>query len=175
MPTQKKVTVNGRPYDIDKLDDVAALQSILVPEGFPLAKREGVRLFLSLQNMAAVEMKRHLAHNFKMIVKTALDQQSDKEEPVVSVGFAFEINLSALTVAALGKTKMSFSRKYSTEGKPKTQDLAQGDFFDEDLSVVLNTVSLDAEMAPEPKAEKPKKEPKVKKSKVEKMPKPAKE
>lgn len=174
MPTQKKVTIAGKQYDFDKLDDVVALQAILVPPNFPLAKREGVRLFLSLQNMLAIEFKRHFAHNFSKIVATAMAQQEDKEEPSVALGFSVDLNMTALTVAALGKTKMSFSRKFSTEGKPKTHDIAQGDFLDDDMNVVLDVAALDREMAPEPKPEKPKKEPKPAKSKVVKMPKPGK-
>ncbi len=146
------ITVAGKAVDMDKLEDVAQLQATLLPPEWPIAKRDGVRLFLNIQEMAAQEFKRHLAHNFKTIVEVALDQQADNEGAEVPVSFSFEINLTALTVAALGKTKMSFSRKFSTEGKPKTHDINQGDFY-EDLSQVLDTAALDAEMAPEPEAE----------------------
>lgn len=168
MATQKKVTVNGRPYDMDKLEDVASLQALLVPANFGAPKKDGVRLFLSLQNMTAVEWKRHLAHNFSKILATAQDQRDDNEPAVVSVAFSCEINLTALTVAAIGKPQMSFSRKFKTQGKPKTHDINQGEFLDDDLTVVLDVGALDKEMAPEPKVEKPRKELKVKKTKVAK-------
>lgn len=149
MASKTKVTVGGKAVDMDKLDDVALLQATLLPDNWPIAKRDGVRLFLNLQEMLAHELKRHLAHNFKGMVKQALEQQVDNDGAEIPVGFSFELNFSALTVAALGKTKMSFSRKFSTEGKPKTHDINQGDFLD-DLGAALDTESLDSEMAPPP-------------------------
>jgi hypothetical protein len=152
MATKTTITVAGKSVDMDKLEEVAQLQAIILPDSWPISKRDGVRLFLNLQEMVAHELKRHLAHNFSKIVKTAMEQQAENEGAEVSVGFAFTINLSALTVAALGKTKMSFSHKFSTEGKAKAHDISQGDFLD-NMENALDTGSLDAETAPEKKEE----------------------
>lgn len=168
--SSKKVTVGGKSVDLDKLDEVTALQATLVPDNWPIAKREGVKLFLTLQEMAALEFKRHLAFNFKSVLKTAMEQKAAGEEPTVAVSFSVDFNFTAPSVAGFGKTKMSFSQKFSTEGKPKTHDINQGEFLDNDLNVVLDTKSLAKEMAPAPKVEKPKKEAKVKVTKVAKFP-----
>lgn len=159
-----KVTFGGKTYDLDKLEEAAQIQALLVPENYPGSKRDGVRLYLSLQSMLVTEFSRHLTHNFGKILKTALEEKADGDgEPIVDVGFAASLNFTAPTVAAHGKCKMSFSRKYSTESKPKTHDINQGEFLAADLSVVLDTESLDKEMAPEAKVEKPAKEKKAKK------------
>jgi hypothetical protein len=159
----QKVVVGGKTFDFDKLEDAAQLQAILLPDNWPVAKREGVRLFLNLKEMVTHEFQRHFAHNFAKVVKTAIEQQAEGEDATVAVGFAFEVNLSALTVAALGKTKMSFSHKFSTEGKPKSHDINQSDFY-ADLGEALDTAALDEEMKPEEKPEKPAKEKKSKKA-----------
>lgn len=149
-----KVMVAGKPVDLDKLEEVTALQSQLLPANWPVNKRDGVRLFLSLQEMAALEFKRHLAHNFKQILKTAFEQQADGEGARVSVGFSIELDFTAPSVAAFAKTKMSFSHKFSTEGKPKTHDINQGEFLDSSLSVVLDG-SLSKELEPDPVPDEP--------------------
>jgi len=160
---QPKIVVAGKSYDFDKLEDVAQLQAILLPDNWPIAKRDGVRLFLNLKEMATQEFQRHFAHNFSKVVKTALEQSKEGEDAVVNLGFSFEVNLSALTVAALGKTKMSFAHKYSTEGKPKSHDINQGDFY-ADMGAALDTAALDAEMQPEEKPEEEKSDKKDEKS-----------
>jgi hypothetical protein len=179
MAAQKsKVIIGGKPVDLDRVEELAQVQAQLVPENWKGSKREGVRLFLALQDMAALEFRRHFAHNFKTIVKTALEEKDDNNAPRVAVAFNIEVDLTAPNVAALAKIKMSYSRKFSTEGKPKTHDINQGDFLDEGLNVVLNQQSLSDEMAPAPEPEKPKKEAKadVKKAgdkgKVVQLPKP---
>ncbi len=138
-----KVTVAGKPVDLDKLDEVAQVQAILLPENWPIAKRDGVRLFLNIQDMAAHELKRHLAHNWKKIVRAALEQQADGDGAEITVNFSIPMNFSALTVAALGETKMSGSQKFGSKGKAKTHDLNQGDFL-ESLEEILDTESLNA-------------------------------
>lgn len=168
MATKSKVIIGGKPVDLDKLEELAQVQAQLVPDNWPMSKREGVRLFLSLQDMAALEFRRHLAHNFKTIVKTALEEKEDGNAPRVAVAFTVEVDLTAPNVAALAKIKMSFSRKFTTEGKPKTHDINQGDFLDEGLNVVLNQQSLADEMKPEPEAPKPEKAPKEKPAKQDK-------
>ena len=166
--TTSKVTFCGKTYDLDKLEEAAQIQALLVPDNYPGSKREGVRLYLSLQNMIVTQFRRHFTHNFPKIVKTAVEEKADGDgEPIVAVAFGFDLNFTAPTVAAHGKVKMSFSRKYSTESKPATHDVNQGEFLDADLSVVLDTTSLDREMEPEAKPEKvakPKKEKAGKKS-----------
>lgn len=147
-----KVTVGGKTVDLDKLEELAQVQAILLPENWPIAKRDGVRLFLNLQDMAAHEFKRHLAHNFKKIVRAALEQQADGDGAEITVSFSLPMNFSALTVAALGETKLSGSQKFGSKGKAKSHDLNQGDFL-EDLEEVLNTESLNPPPPPEPEPE----------------------
>jgi hypothetical protein len=152
MATKKptlKITVGGKSVDMDKLEEVAQLQATLLPDNWPIAKRDGVRLFLNTKEMLVQEFERHIAYNYKKIVGVALAQQASGDGAEVGVSFGFELNFSALTVAALGKTKMAFSQKFSSEGKPKTHDINQGDFFS-DMGAALDTDSLAAEMAPEP-------------------------
>lgn len=136
----EKVTIRGKTYDLNEVSDLVSIQSALVPENWPTKKADGVRYFLSLQNMLALEFKRHLAANFKKIAKNAFE---DGEEPggvaTAGVGFKFEVNFTVPQVVAIGKTGMSFSTTTKTEGKPKTHDLNQGEFLDDDLSVVLDT------------------------------------
>jgi len=141
MATNKKVVVGGKTVDIEKLEELAQLQAQLLPDNWPIAKREGVRLFLNTQEMAVHEFKRHLARNYRLIVKVALEQQAENEGAEVTVGFSFDLNFSALSVAAIGKNKMSFSQKFSSEGKPKAHDINQGDFMGE-LSEELDPASL---------------------------------
>jgi hypothetical protein len=154
MSNKHTVTIGGKTYDPSKLDEAAAIQATLVPDNWPLAKRDAVKLFLAFQNDLAREFKRHLAFGFKNIVKTALEE---KEEPggvpVVGVSFTFDMNMSSLQVAAIGKTKLSFKRNFVSEGKPSARDVNQPEFLDDDdMSVVLNTEALAAEMAPPPDA-----------------------
>ena len=149
-----KVTVGGKAVDLDKLEEVAQLQAALLPDNWPIAKRDGVRLFLNLQEMAAHEFKRHLAANFKKIVRAALEQQADNEGAEITVSFKLPLNFSALTVAALGETAMSGSQKFGTKGKAKTHDLAQGDFMDK-LDDVLDTESFTAQPEEEKQTETP--------------------
>lgn len=143
MAKKNQVIVGGKPVDMDKLEELAQLQATLLPDNWPIAKRDGVRLFLNLQDMAAHEFKRHLAANFKKIVRAALEQQADGEGAEITVSFKLPMNFSALTVAALGETAMSGSQKFGTKGKAKTHDLNQGDFL-ENLDEVLDTESLTA-------------------------------
>lgn len=158
MPKAIKVVLNGKTYDYDKLEDVAQLQSILLPPDWPIAKRDGVRLFLNLREMLTHEFQRHFAANFKKVVRSALEQKDDGEDPIVALAFGFDVNLSALTLASIGKTKFGGSQKFSTTGSAKSHDINQGDFL-ADLSETLDTAKLEAEGAPpvEEKKDKPKK------------------
>lgn len=160
-----KVTIKGREYDLDDLQDLAAIQATLVPDNWPLAKREAVKLFLAHRAELAAQFDRHFAYHFKNIVKTAIeDGQDEGGKPVVAVAFACELNFSALQVAAIGKTKMSFKRNFSSEGKPVARDINQLEFNDEGASigVALDVKSFEKEMeppAPAPKEDKPKRGP----------------
>jgi hypothetical protein len=149
-----KITIRGRVYDLNETPDLVSIQNALVPDNWPIKKSDGVRLFLSLQKMLALEFKRHLAANFKRILKTAVEE-GEEGTAEVPVSFSFSVNISAPQVATHGKTKMSYSAKYSTEGKPKTHDLNQGEFLDDDMGVVLDTrgFAKEAEEAGKEKAE----------------------
>ena len=162
------VTIGGKSYDFEKLEEAVAIQATLVPETWPLAKREGVKLFLALRQILRLEFERHLAYNFKDLLKTALEERElPGGDPVVPVAFAFKINLSALTVAAINETKMSFSRRFASTGKPQARDLNQFELFDEGdtLGTALDVQSFADEQKPEqeetpkPGEEKPKRGP----------------
>lgn len=152
MPKSIKIVIAGKTYDFDKVEDVAQLQATLLPSHWPVAKRDGVRLFFNLRELLTHEFQRHFAANFKKVVRAALEQQADGEGAIVPLSFGFDVNLSALTVAAIGKTKMNGSQKFGTVGKPKSHDIAQGDFY-ADMSETLDTAKLEAESAPEEKPE----------------------
>lgn len=167
MPKNIKVVIGGKSYDFDKIEEAAQLQSILLPVNWPIAKRDGVRLFLNQRDMLTHEFQRHFAANYKKMVRAALEQQEDGEGASIPVSFAFEVNFSALTVAAIGKTKMGGAQKFGTTGKPKSHDIAQGDFY-ADISDSLDTAKLEAESEPEEKPEKEKPEKKTSRKKPEK-------
>lgn len=156
--SSKKVTVRGKTYDLADLADIVSIQGALVPDNWPTKKADCVNLFLSVQNMLGMEFKRHLAANWKQICKAAQEEGADGNPARLAVAFNFELDQSAPTVAAFTKTAMSFSVKHGTKGKPRTHDLAQGEFLDEDMSVVFDVKGFEKENAPE---EKPEKEPKA--------------
>lgn len=163
MSSGNKVTIRGKVYDLDDIGDVIAVQSALVPENWPIKKADCVKVFISLQNMLAFEFKRHLAANWKAICK-AIQEEANEPGGVarLAVAFNFEVDQTAPTVAAFSKSKMSFSVKHSTEGKPRTHDINQGEFLGDDLSVVLDVKGFAREAAePEPKAEEKKGDEKV--------------
>jgi len=147
----KKLTIRGKTYDMDDLQDSVAIQNVLVPDNWPLKKAAGVSLFLSLQNMLALELKRHLAANFKRITRNAFEEaESDGGKAVQGVSFSFEIDMTAPQVAAITKIKLGGSAKFGTTGKPRTHDLTQGEFLADDLSVVLDVKGFREEQATPP-------------------------
>ena len=157
MAKSTSVTIGGKSYDANKLEDAPAIQATLIPPNFPGTKRDGVKLYLALQAKLKRQFARHLAYNFSQIMRTALEE---KEEPggvaIVPVSFGFEINLTAISVAAIGKTKMRFSRKYTSEGKPEAEDINQMKFLDDDDELALDVKAFEKEQEEEP--EKPEKE-----------------
>lgn len=150
MDTKPAITVTfeGKEFDANKLEDVLVLQRRLVPDNWPIAKREGVKLFLAHRGELAHELGRHLTKNFSSILKTALDEKEDGGTPEVAISFGFTLNFSALQVAARGKSKFSFKRNFSSVGKPVAQDLNQMDLFKDDLSASLDTDALIADEEP---------------------------
>lgn len=171
MAKKNKVTIRGKTYDLDDAADVVSIQNALVPDNWPIKKADCVRLFLSLQNMLALQLKRHLAANFKRIIKTALEEAEDNNGAArEAVSFGFEIDVTAPQVAAITKLKMSYSAKYSTEGKPQTHDLNQGEFLDDDMSVVFDVKSVETEKSDAAEEEKKKEAADKKSAIVEKFP-----
>jgi len=152
--SKTKITIRGRSYDLKEIGDLAGLQKELVPDNWPTKKSEGVELFLSLQNMIALQLKRHLAANFKTILKTAIEQSDDGDKAAVNIGYTFTIDVTAPTVATISAHKLGFSVKHETKGKPQTHDLAQGEFLDEDMSIVFDVKGFEKENA-EPPPEAP--------------------
>lgn len=155
MSTKSVIKIGDREYDMSEIADVAQLQATLVPDNWPGNKADCVRLFLQTSELLAFQFKRHLAHNWLKLCKTARESADEGDPAKIKAGFAFELDQSAPLVAAITKCKMSFSATHSTESKPITRDITQGEFLGDDMSVILDTKALDREMAPEPKADKP--------------------
>lgn len=153
---QQKVFIGGKLVDLTDLQEAVLMQDKLVPDNWPIDKAEGVRLFVSTQNMLASEFKRHLAHHFKKICKRTQEELADGSPARLKISFSFEIDQSAPTVAAIGETSMSFSSKESSKGKPKTFDINQGEFFNEDLELAsIEEESAEHEQAPTPEPDAP--------------------
>lgn len=146
------VVIDGKPYSTTNIEDLAVLQRRLVPDNWPLTKREGVRLFLAHRAELSNELGRHLTKNWETIVKTAIDEKDDGNAAEVAVSFTFTLNFSALQVAARGKSKLAFKRNFSSTGKPVAHDLNQLEFLKDDLSASLDTDALIADSEP-PKEE----------------------
>jgi hypothetical protein len=146
MSTKNTVKIGDREYDLSEVADVAQLQATLVPDNWPGNKADCVRLFLQTRELLAFQFSRHLAHNWLKLCKTAQETKEDGDPAKVKAGFAFELDQSAPLVAAITKCKMSFSATHSTESKPITKDITQGEFLGDDMSVILDTSSLDKEM-----------------------------
>jgi len=145
MAKQNKVTIRGKTYDLDDAADIVSIQNALVPPNWPLKRPDAVRLFVSLQNMAALQFKRHFAANFKGLLKAALEEGEDSGSAKIAANFGFEIDVTAPQVAALTKLGLKYSVKHGTTGKPQTHDLTQGEFLDDDGSVVVSDADLDKE------------------------------
>jgi hypothetical protein len=150
---QQKVFIGGKLLDLADLNDAKYAQEKLIPDNWPIDKSEGVRLFVSTQNMLASEFKRHLAHHFKKICKRTQEEMADGEPARIKIAFSFEIDQSAPTVAAIGETAMSFSSKESSKGKAKTFDINQGEFFNEDMELETLEEEANASPAPEPETQ----------------------
>lgn len=155
MKNSRKMTIRGRTYDLDDIGDLASIQSVLVPDNWTGRKADCVNLFLSMQNMLSLQLKRHLAANWKTIVKTAMEEGEDNNKAQVALGFTFTIDMTAPTVATIAAHKLSFSVKHETKGKPQTHDLSQGEFLDDDMNVVLDVKGFEKENAAPPDPEIP--------------------
>lgn len=156
--TKTTVTIGGKPYDYDKIEDVAAIQQTLLPDNWKGTKREGVKLFLALRAALLQQLDRGFTYLYRDIAKTAIEEGEEAGgQPIVGIAFATEINLTSLSVAALGKSKTSFSKKFSCTSNPVAKDVNQIEFADDgdNLTVALDLKSLEAEMAPPPPKEKP--------------------
>lgn len=151
----KKFTIRGKTYDLADAADLVSIQNALVPDNWPGKKSDCVRLFLALQEMLALQIRRHFAANFKQLAKSAIEESEDGGSARIGSTFAFEIDLTSPLVAALTKLKMSFSVKHGTEGKPQTFDLTQGELplDGDDMSQVLNPRSLTDETTKEEKGD----------------------
>ena len=149
------ITVRGKKYDLNDVGDLISIQNVLVPDNWPGKKADCVRVLVATADMLALELKRHLAANWKKISKACQEEMEDGEAARMGVSFAFEIDQSAPSVAALTKIKMSHSVRNSTESKPKTHDVNQGVFLGDDMSIVFDVKSLAEEQAPAEKPEEP--------------------
>ncbi len=147
MAKQQKVTIRNKTYDLDDAADLVSIQNALVPENWPAKKAEGVRLFISLQNMLAKKFKQHFAANFKGLMKSAVEEGEDGGAARIGATFKFEIDVTVPQVAALSKNALNYSVKHGTEGKPQTHDLTQGEFLDEENDVILDTHAIESDNA----------------------------
>lgn len=134
-----KIHIRGRTYNLDDLSDLTSIQAVLVPDNWPTKKSEGVKHFISLRNMLCMQLSRHLAANFKIIAKTALEEGENGDPAQVNVGFGFTVDFTAPTVATISAHKLGFSMKHETKGKPVTHDVNQGEFLDVNMDVILDT------------------------------------
>lgn len=151
--SSKKFTIRGRTYNLEDAADLVSIQNVLAPENWPGKKGDAVRLFLALQEMLALQVRRHFAANFKTLAKTALEEGAEGGSARIGATFAFEVDFTSPLVAALTKIKMNFSVKHGTEGKPQTHDLTQGELplDGDDMTPVFDTKKL----AEEKKADEP--------------------
>ena len=149
--TNTHVAIRGRNYDLNNPEDLASIQAVLVSDNWPATPSDGVHYFLSVSNMLGLQLKRHLAANFKAIMKAAIEEGEEAGQAQISIGFGFTLDFTAPTVATISAHKLGFSVKHETKGKPQTHDLAQGEFLDEDLGVVLDVAGFTAENTAEPK------------------------
>lgn len=145
MASKKKINLGGKLYDPEEVADMRSIQRALVPPNWPGTSRQCVELFLSTQNVIALELKRHLAGNWRQICKANREEADDGGVPKLGISFTFELDQTAPQVVAVTKMKMSFSVKHSTSGAPKVHDINQGEFLDEDMAVVFDTKSLGKE------------------------------
>jgi len=138
------VTILGRTYDLSSPADLTSVQDMLVSDNWTETKADGVRLFLSLQNMLAAQLKRHLAANFKSIMKTAIEEGTGHEDnpSAVAITFAFTIDMSVPTIATISAHKLGFSVRHETKGQPQTHDMLQGEFLDEEMAVSINLADI---------------------------------
>lgn len=142
--SKRTVTIRGRTYNMDDAADLVSVQSVLIPDEWPGKRGDGVRLFNALQEMLALQLRRHFAANFKQLARAAIDEGADGGAAKIGATFAFEVDFTSPMVAALTKLKMSFSVRHGTEGKPQTYDLTQGELplEGDDMSVVFDVKSL---------------------------------
>lgn len=119
------IEIHGRTYDLNDLPDSVKVQNMLCPENWPGTKKDAVRHFLALRSLVMHQLGRHFAANFKKIAQRCMEEAEEQQPARVSIGFSFEVDMSAPTVAALAAHKMSFSVKHETKGKPQTIDLNQ--------------------------------------------------
>ena len=150
------IMVAGQTYDLEQVPDLAKVKSQLVPKNWPTSAAECVRLFISTQEMLAHQLKRHLAYNWRKICEIAAAEGEDGNPQRIKIAFAFELDQSAPSVAAIAAHSLSFAVTHKTKGKPQTHDINQGDFL-EDLGEAFDTEAFGKEIAgdPEPTPEEP--------------------
>jgi hypothetical protein len=167
----KKFTIRGKTYDLDDAADLVSIQNALVPENWPGKRADGVRNFIATQEMLALQLRRHLAANFRIISKTAQEEVAEGGTGKVKVSFAFEIDQTSPMVVAITGLAMSFSVKHGTKGKPQTYDLTQGELplEGEDMTSVFDTKTTESEADAKDDEEK-KDDEKPATDKVEKFP-----
>lgn len=142
-----QVVLEGRTYKLDDLPDAVALQAVLVPDNWPGEKSDCVRGMLSVQSMASLALKKHLAHNWHKITKTIQENKKDGEPASLTVTFKLVIDQSVTTVAAIKETSLRYSATYSTTTRGQTHDLSQPELFDEDMSAAIDPNAIVADEA----------------------------
>lgn len=147
MNKKRKVTLAGRTYDPDDLQESKKLQAQMVPDNWPGTRGECVRLYLSTAEMLAFQLKRHLAGNWKNACRASQEEGTSGGKARIGLTFKFELDHTAPSVVAITAIGMGGNMKFGTKGKPLTHDLNQGDFF-EDLGEATDIDALAAEQAP---------------------------
>ena len=132
-PMPIKITIGGREFELSQAEDAIAVQGNLVPANWPTSPAECVRLFTSTTEMLCYQLKRHLGANWQKICKQTQEEKADNNPATLKINFAFTLDQSAPTVAAIAEHSLGFSVAHKTKGKPQTYDINQGT-FDETLA-----------------------------------------
>ncbi|MGB8296387.1 MAG: hypothetical protein WCG85_13250 [Polyangia bacterium] len=123
-----KITIGGREFDLSQAEDAIAVEANLVPANWPTSPAECVRLFTATTEMLTYQLKRHLGANWQKICKQTQEELADGNPGRIQIGFAFELDQSAPTVAAIAEHSLGFSVAHKTKGKPQSYDINQGTF-----------------------------------------------
>jgi hypothetical protein len=129
--TTQLIRIADKSYDLANPSEQAEALTQLVPLDWPGEGVDCLKLFQATTEMLCLKLRRHLARNWRNICRTSIREMEDDNPAKVPITFAFEIDQTVLTTAAISKHVMSFSMKYKSKGRPETCDIKQTDFLDQ--------------------------------------------